>query len=424
MNAIASHPAAFSPAAIRPAGSPFAARRFVACGTAARRLAVLAIAVLAATVALAFLAAAPAWAATVSCTVSQPSVVYGGTVTVSGVVDPALEGQEVVVALAGADVATALTDASGAFAVDLAPQRSGDLTVRLTADGSASAPVPVVVLPAVKVSHGRLIPFLSARFVLEVTPATYSGEVTARVFHRGRRVAVVRGRVRDGRAVLRVPLRGIEWFGVRCELAPTAELGGRLVKKSVKVEWRRLAVGSAGPRVRGLLTQLRRLRVCVPGVGETYTRNVADAVMAFQKAYRLPRTYVVDYDDWRKLDGAARVKPRYAAPVRHLEIDKTRQILTLVDHGAVVGVVHVSTGATGNTPEGSFRILRKNPMSMTFDGTVPLPRFMTFYGQMGLHGYPIVPPYPASHGCVREPLWVCGWVYDRAFVGERLFIYH
>jgi hypothetical protein len=48
---------------------------------------------------------------------------------------------------------------------------------------------------------------------------------------------------------------------------------------------------------------------------------------------------------------------------------------------------------------------------------------MTFYGNMGLHGYPIVPPYPASHGCVREPLWACDWVYDRSFVGERLFIY-
>jgi len=390
--------------------------------TLGRRVAGAALVALATLVACALLAAAPALAATLSCQLSQPAVVFGGTVTVAGTVDPAIEGQEVVVTLAGVDVATALTDARGAYAAALAPQRSGDVTVRLVADGSTSAPTPLVVRPAVTVGHGALIPFLRTRFVLQVTPATYAGEVTAQVFHRGRRVATVRGRCRDGRAVLLVPLRGIEWFGVRFELAPTDELGAGAAKRSVKLEGRRLAVGSKGPRVRGVLTQLKRLRVCVPGIGETYTSNVADAVMAFQKAYRLPRTYVMDYDDWRKLDVAARVRPRHAAPSRHLEIDETRQILMLVTDGAVIGVVPVSTGATGNTPEGAFRILRKNPMSATYDGSVGLPRFMTFYGSMGIHGYPFVPPYPASHGCVREPLWVADWVYDRAFVGERLYI--
>lgn len=247
--------------------------------------------------------------------------------------------------------------------------------------------------------------------------------MTARVFHRGRRVATVRGRVRDGRAVLLVPLRGIEWFTVRFDLPAAADLGPLVVEKSVRLEWRRLAVGSSGLRVKGLLTQLKWLRIRVPGVGTTYTSAVADAVVCFQKAYRLSRDYVMGETDWRKLDRAARLKPRYATPSRHIEIDETRQILMLVDSGAVIGVVPVSTGATGNTPEGAFRILRKIYASATYDGSVPLPRFMTFYGAMGIHGYPLVPPYPASHGCVREPLWACDWVYDHAFVGERLYLY-
>ena len=91
--------------------------------------------------------------------------------------------------------------------------------------------------------------------------------------------------------------------------------------------------------------------------------------------------------------------------------------------GQVIGTIPVSTGATGNTPVGTFSILRKNYMSSTYDGSVALPRFMRFYGTMGMHGYPVVPPYPASHGCVREPLWVCDWVYDRSFVGERVYIF-
>jgi len=389
-----------------------------------RRVAAAALAALATLVASAFFAAASASAATLSCTLSQPAVAFGASVTVTGVVDPALEGQEVAVALAGVDVGTTLTDATGAFALQFAPRLSGDVTARLLADGSVSAPSPLVVRPAVSVSHGALIPFLRTRFVLRVAPATYGGHVTARVFHHDRLVATVRGRCVDGRAVLSVPLRGIESFSVRFELEPTAELGGEVAKQSVRLEWRRLAVGSSGPRVRGLLTQLRRLRVCVPGVGGRFTNDVADAVVGFQKAYRLPRTYVMSLDDWRRLDRAARVRPRFATPARHLEIDETRQILMLVTDGVVIGVVPVSTGATGNTPEGAFSILRKNSMSSTYDGSVALPRFMTFYGTMGIHGYPLVPPYPASHGCVREPLWVADWVYDRAFVGERLYIYY
>ena len=51
--------------------------------------------------------------------------------TVTGVVDPAVEGQEVVVSLAGVDVGAALTDATGAFALEFAPGNSGDVAARL-----------------------------------------------------------------------------------------------------------------------------------------------------------------------------------------------------------------------------------------------------------------------------------------------------
>jgi lipoprotein-anchoring transpeptidase ErfK/SrfK len=389
-----------------------------------RRVVVATVVALATLVASALVAAAPASAATLTLELSRPAVVFGGAVTVSGVVEPALEGQEVVVSLGGVDVGAALTDATGAFALEFAPGNSGEVAARLTADGSASAPLPLVVRPAVTVTHGKLIPFLRARFVVKVAPATYDGEVTARVFHHGRRVATVRGRVRDGRAVLLVPLRGIDWFKVRFKLPATAALGSRAVEKSVELEWRRLAVGSTGLRVKGVLSHLKRLRIRTPGTGTTYTRAVADAVVCFQKTYRLSRDYVMNESDWRKLDRATLIRPRYATPARHIEIDEARQILMLVTDGAVIGIVPVSTGATGNTPEGAFTILRKTYVSSTFDGSLPLPRFMTFYGQMGIHGYPVVPPYPASHGCVREPLWVCDWVYDRAFVGERLYLYY
>ena len=183
-------------------------------------------------------------------------------------------------------------------------------------------------------------------------------------------------------------------------------------------------MGGSSGQVQGLLLQLQRLRIRVPHTGKTFTTQCRDAVVAFQKAYRLPRTYVVSYDDWRKLDGAVPMKPRFASPSTHLEVDKTRQILMVVKDGAVHGLIPVSTGATGNTPEGSFRIQRKTPATTSLYGPDVLYRTMGFVGNFAIHGYPSVPPYPASHGCIREPVWVADWVYDQSFVGERLYIYH
>ena len=358
----------------------------------------------------------------ITCTLSRASVVYGRSVSVQGTVTPAVAGQDVVVMVDGIDRDSTTTDAAGAYSLTLAPKRSVDISAR-AADGTVSAAVSLTVRPSVTITHGPVIPFLSMRTVVKVAPSAYDGVVSARLMHRGRLVATVKARCRDGRAVLALPLRGIDWFAITFSLPEAQDLGTRVVKKSVKAEWRTLRQGSTGLRVKGLLTALKRLKIRVPGVGTTYTSSCRDSVVAFQKAYRLPRTYVVDYDDWRKLDGAVPVKPRYAAPSVHLEVDKTRQILMVVKSGKVAGLIPVSSGATGNTPEGAFSIRAKHPTTVPLYGSGVLTWVMGFVGDFAIHGYPSVPPYPASHGCIREPMWVAHWTYDQSFVGERLYVY-
>jgi len=368
-------------------------------------------------------APAPSPLTTVTCALAPATVVYGAPVTVSGVVAPAVAGQAVEVVLAGAPAGTALTDASGAYSVAITPPRSGDVVARLVADGTQSEARHLVVKPKVTVTHGTPIPFLSLQYVVKVQPSTYGGAVTAVVVHNGARVATVRAAVRSGRAVLQVPLRGIDKFTVTVSLPAADGLGAGSVASTVRAKVARIATGSSGARVRGLLTALSRLKIRVPYVGTTFNSQCADAVMAFQKAYRLPRTYVVDGDDWRKLDVAKSIKPRYSGPATHIEVDKARQILMVVKNGAVYGLIAVSTGATGNTPEGSFHIQQKHPYTTSGYGGI-LFRTMGFVGDFAIHGYAPVPPYPASHGCIREPLWVAAWVYDRSFVGEQLYVYH
>jgi hypothetical protein len=357
-----------------------------------------------------------------TCVLSRPRITYGASVTVSGLVTPAAPGVQVVVSAGGVDKATVLTDETGAYQAVLDPRRSTTVVARV-AGGAESPAVPIQVVPAVTLSHGTPIPFLACTYTLKVAPAAYDGVVVAAVHHRGELVARVSGRVRDGRVSLRLPLRGIEWFGIAISLPAAQGLDGRSIDTSVKAVPKTLRVGSTGLRVKGMLTAFKRLRIRVPGTGTSFTTKVKDSVMAFQKAYRLPRTYVMDYDDWRRLDGAAVQKPRFTSPATHLEVDKTRQILMVVRDGKLLGLICISSGKTGNTPEGSFRILRKTPATTSLYGPDVLYRTMGFYKNFAIHGYPSVPPYPASHGCVREPVWVADWVYDRSFVGERLYIY-
>ena len=362
-------------------------------------------------------------ATTVTCELSPATVVFGATVTVSGVVTPAVAGQEVAIELGTVSVATTMTDETGAYSVAITPQRGGDVVARLLADDTPSEARHLVVKPKVTVSHGTPLPFVSLQYVVKVTPFAYHGTITAVVMHRGVRVATVTAAVRSGQAVLRVPLRGIDYFVVRLSLPAADGFGARTIESTVRATVARIAVGTSGARVRGLLTALSRLRIRVPSIGTIFNARCADAVIAFQKAYGLPRTYVFDGDDWRKLDVAKTVKPRYSAPSTHLEVDKGRQILMVVKNGAVYGLIAVSTGATNNTPEGSFHIQQKHPYTTSGYGGI-LYRTMGFIGNFAIHGYAPVPPYPASHGCIREPMWAAPWVYDRSYVGERLYVYH
>ena len=130
-------------------------------------------------------------------------------------------------------------------------------------------------------------------------------------------------------------------------------------------------------------------------------------------------------ETWRKLETANVLEPRYRGPALHIEIDKTRQILMVVRGDAVRAVLPVSTGATGNTPEGRHQIRWKALSTTTWLGSGILYRTMTFYGNsFAIHGWYSVPSYPASHGCVRIPIWTADWLYNQSPVGETVYVYH
>jgi len=127
---------------------------------------------------------------------------------------------------------------------------------------------------------------------------------------------------------------------------------------------------------------------------------------------------------WRALATARTPNPRYAQPASHLEVNKARQVLYVVRGSRVALIVPVSTaGLPGKfTPVGRFAIYRK---VVGFDpsplGTLYDPLYFT--GGYAIHGNPSVPPYPASHGCVRVPMWVAPQLYKTIPYGETVYVY-
>jgi lipoprotein-anchoring transpeptidase ErfK/SrfK len=184
-----------------------------------------------------------------------------------------------------------------------------------------------------------------------------------------------------------------------------------------------LRPGSTGATVARLVSTLASLHYAVRRTS-SFGAELVDSLYAFQKVQGLPRTGVADPATWRALARPRLARPRYATPADHLEVDKTHQVLYVVRGGALALIVPVSTaGIPGYfTPVGRFAIYRKvvgfdaSPLGTLFDP-------MYFTGGYAVHGNPSVPPYPASHGCVRVPMWIAGYLFETNAYGETVYVY-
>ena len=162
--------------------------------------------------------------------------------------------------------------------------------------------------------------------------------------------------------------------------------------------------------------RLAELHYALRGADGVYDHDTYEAVLAFQKVHGLPRTGHVESWLWRRLARAG--IPRAQRGGDYIEVDKTRQVLFVVEDGRVAKVVHVSTGATGNTPLGSWQVYRKVP---GWDWVLWYPLY--FKGGFAIHGYPSVPAYPASHGCVRIPMWIAPSLYGKHGHGTTVIVH-
>jgi lipoprotein-anchoring transpeptidase ErfK/SrfK len=358
--------------------------------------------------ALAFAPAATAAPFTLELRAPTPAT-FGEPVVLRGSITPSLVGAPVTILRDGTPIGTVTTGSTGTFA--FRTRADGPATYSAAAGELVSASVPLAVRPRLVAGVvGSGVVGHPLRLQARVEPAA---PLRVEIRRNGK---VTFSRTYVARARVGLSTRAPAAFRVRVEVEAPPGWGASARTLVAATVQPRLGPGSRGASVRVLEARLRELRYALPRVDGHYGSDTVEAVLAFQKVNRLPWTGRVDARLWRALSRATVPRPRYGGD--HIEVSKGRQYLLVVRGGEVRQIVHVSTGATGNTPIGRWRVYRK---VSGWDWVLWYP--MYFLRGFAIHGYPSVPAFPASHGCVRVPMWIAPHLHAATAYGQTIYVY-
>jgi N-acetylmuramoyl-L-alanine amidase len=215
--------------------------------------------------------------------------------------------------------------------------------------------------------------------------------------------------------------------------APPVTTKPKPAKPKQPAEPAKLRSGSEGQAVKLLQRRLAELGYQVHESDGRFGPETHHAVVAFQKVNRLDRDGVVGPITRKALERPRVPKPRSGRAGFHVEADLTLQVVYLVADGRIREILDASS-ASGQTytvrgdvrvsvtPLGDFKIQRKiNAWRRSELGLLYRPAYFT--GGYALHGAPSVPPFPASHGCIRITTAAMDRLFDRLPVGTSMLVY-
>jgi hypothetical protein len=155
--------------------------------------------------------------------------------------------------------------------------------------------------------------------------------------------------------------------------------------------------------------------------GHSYGTATGLAVLAFRKVNGMKRITNANPGIFKMLaagDGSFKLK--YPDAGRHVEVDISRQVMVLAAHGKPQYTFHVSTGAPATpTIRGHYQFYSRQP-GYNSEGMY---YSVYFHGGYATHGYNPVPTYPASHGCVRNPIPFSVFIYNWVQLGMSIYLY-
>jgi lipoprotein-anchoring transpeptidase ErfK/SrfK len=170
----------------------------------------------------------------------------------------------------------------------------------------------------------------------------------------------------------------------------------------------------------------------VDGVWDGASRH---ALTAFQKVEGARPTGRLTRAEHNALSVAVPHRPKELSGGLHVEVDIGRQVLFLVDADGKVGNILPISSGTGKrfkeagypeamaiTPCARLEVYqkvagwRKSPLGEMFN-----PLYVV--GGIAIHGSTDVPAHPASHGCIRIPMYASPLLAKMVPVGTPVLIY-
>jgi lipoprotein-anchoring transpeptidase ErfK/SrfK len=249
-----------------------------------------------------------------------------------------------------------------------------------------------------------------------VSPYVPGQIVRVRISTPKRKPTIVRARIRDGGAFrVRFRTRRAVTYTIYARHNATPEQALFAAKAAVKAV-------SPGQRIAVALLKQRLRALGYPaGNGPAVTSTLGRAVLAFRKTNNLARTDAADRNVYEMVfAGRGAFKLRYPKAGKHVEADLSRQVVVLADQGKVVATYPTSSGAPGTpTVLGHYHFYMKQP------GTNAKQMYMSNYFIRGyaIHGYPVVPTYNASHGCLRVPNADAVAIFNWIHIGDPIWVY-
>lgn len=154
-------------------------------------------------------------------------------------------------------------------------------------------------------------------------------------------------------------------------------------------------------------------------------------LIAFQKWEGRSITGRLTLEEIEALRGSAAPTPRDGS-YEHVEVDIDRQVLLIVNDKGGVRVLPVSTGtdkpfvydgetSIAYTPRGRFVVYDK---TVGWENKLPgmyYPNYIS--GGIAIHGSYSVPAQPASHGCIRIPVFAAREVSKLMKLGTIVLVY-
>lgn len=156
--------------------------------------------------------------------------------------------------------------------------------------------------------------------------------------------------------------------------------------------------------------------------GKSWNEYSELATMAFRKTNGLAFSGRASRRVWQKLlRGEGAFPLRHKTSGKHVEVNLRLQTMALAKGGEVIYTYHISSGAPATPSDlGKYYFYSKLP------GSNALGMYYTvFYNRgEGTHGYYSVPPYAASHGCIRNPIPSSIQIYNWIPIGAPIWVYY